>query len=72
MDLKYYPMVRKIYKSFQPTDEIQNFLDFMWKMKMLDSIFQIYEQSEKDVDLEVIFKNSNIFETFSTPKNPKK
>jgi len=81
MDLKYYPIVRKVllytihiplYKN-TPTDEIQKFLDIMWKMKlMLDGIIQIYEQSEKDVDLEAIFRNFDIFETFSTPRNPKK
>jgi hypothetical protein len=81
MDLKYYPIVRKallytihipLYKN-TPTDEMQKFLSFMWKMKlMLDSIIQIYEQPEKEVDLEVIFKKSSIFETFPTPKNPKK
>jgi len=81
MDLKYYPFVRKVllytshiplYKN-TPNEEIQKFLDIMWKIKlMLDNINQIYEQSEKDDDLEVIFKSSNIFETFSTPKNPKK
>jgi len=61
-----------LYKN-TPTDEIQKFLDIMWKLKlMLDGIIQIYEQSEKDVDLEAIFRNFNIFETFSTPRNPKK
>lgn len=84
MDLKYYLIVRKVllytihiplYKN-TPTDEIQKFLDIMWKIKLkLDGIIQIYEQSEKDVDLidlEAIFRNFNIFEPFSTPKNPKK